>query len=81
MENKKHCKKCNSILDDFEIEICNSCKNENKEYKHLETERDCLFDEIAQITKVLPQKQIDELNCKILALIDTEIDLEKHCNQ
>jgi len=53
----------------------------NKEYKNLEIERDCLFDEIASITKVLPQKQKDELNCKILALIDTEISLEKYCNQ
>ena len=54
---------------------------ETKEYKNLEVERDCLFDEIASITKVLPQEQIDNLNCKILALIDIEIELEKHCNQ
>jgi len=53
----------------------------NKEQKNLEIERDCLFDEIGQITKVLSQKQIDELNCKILALIDIEISLEKYCNQ
>lgn len=53
----------------------------DREYKDLETERDCLFDEIDEIIKVLPEKQIDELNCKILALIDTEIGLEEYCNQ
>lgn len=51
------------------------------EYNNLEVERDNLFDEIGQIIKVLPQKEIDELNCKILALINTEIELEKYCNQ
>jgi len=50
-------------------------------YKHLEEERDCLFDGIRDIIKELSQEQIDDLNCKILALIDTEIELEKHCNQ
>jgi len=54
---------------------------ENKEYKNLEVERDCLFDEIGGIINNLPQEKKDALNCKILALIDTEIALEKHCNQ
>lgn len=52
-----------------------------QDYKNLETERDCLFNEIGEIIKSLSQEQKDNLNCKILALIDTEISLEKYCNQ
>jgi len=48
--------------------------------KNLETERDCLFDEIGETIKDLTQKTKDELNVKILALIDVEIELEKFCN-
>jgi len=52
----------------------------DSEYKNLEIERDSLFNEIADIIKDLNQNKKDELNCKILTLINIEIELEKHCN-
>ena len=52
-----------------------------EEYKELEEQRDLLFNEISEIIKNLPQDKKDIFNCKILALIDTEIEMEKYCNQ
>ena len=54
---------------------------DNRTYKELETERDDLYDEIGEIIKDLPKDKIDELNSKLLFLIDVEIELEKFCNQ
>ncbi len=73
-----HCLKCNSILDDYEDEICNACKRD-KEIKDLKQENEEIRNSIDNCIPIDKAENEDTWG-KINQLIENEIEQERLCN-
>lgn len=65
-----HCMRCNSILDDYEVNICNACVSESEGIDELTEKYDNLWDE-------LTEEIGNELMKKVTTLINLENKLAK----
>ena len=59
-----HCKNCNSILDDYEVNICNSCLNEDIELSITFSDED--IECLKKCQKLCKSYLLDEENSGIL---------------